>query len=148
MKVTRDVVYDLLPAYFAGEVSADTRALIQEFFAADPEFGRMAARFATLSETRSRLASDQTDADRERTAFNRARARIKLRQSSVGWALGALLAFAIAFLVEPDGRAGVRHPGVIIGLVFGAMAVGTWVASYRPHFRGWGLDRSPTDGLS
>ena len=28
MKITRDVVYDLLPGYFAGEASADTRALM------------------------------------------------------------------------------------------------------------------------
>ena len=36
MKITRDVIYDLLPAYFAGEVSADTRALIDEFLTTDP----------------------------------------------------------------------------------------------------------------
>ena len=45
MNVTREVIYDLLPAYFAGEASADTRALVEEFFATDPELGRMAARF-------------------------------------------------------------------------------------------------------
>ena len=33
MKITRDVIYDLLPGYFAGEVSADTRALVDEFLA-------------------------------------------------------------------------------------------------------------------
>ena len=42
MKVTRDVITDLLPAYYAKEASADTRALVDEFFAQDPEFGRLA----------------------------------------------------------------------------------------------------------
>ena len=37
MNVTREVIYDLLPAYFAGEASADTRALVEEFFATDAE---------------------------------------------------------------------------------------------------------------
>ena len=40
MKITRDVIYDLLPGYFAGEVSGDTRTLIDEFLATDPEFAR------------------------------------------------------------------------------------------------------------
>jgi hypothetical protein len=38
MKVTREVVTDLLPAYISKEASADTRALVEEFFKQDPEF--------------------------------------------------------------------------------------------------------------
>ena len=38
MKVTRDVVTDLLPVYLANEASADTRALVDEFLGQDPEF--------------------------------------------------------------------------------------------------------------
>lgn len=38
MKVTRDVIADLWPLYDAGEVSADTRALVEAFLAADPAF--------------------------------------------------------------------------------------------------------------
>lgn len=45
MTVTRNVIYDLLPAYFAGEVSADTRTLVDEFLESDPELRRMADRF-------------------------------------------------------------------------------------------------------
>ena len=41
MKITRAVVTDLWPLYDAGEASADTRALIDEYLSADPEFGRM-----------------------------------------------------------------------------------------------------------
>ena len=37
MKVTRDVVLDLLPLYLAGEASADTRALVEAYLATDPE---------------------------------------------------------------------------------------------------------------
>jgi len=42
MKITRDIVTDLLPAYLSGEASADTRALVEEFFKQDPEFESMA----------------------------------------------------------------------------------------------------------
>ncbi len=44
MKVTKDVVNDLLPSYLAGEASADTRALVEEFLAGDPELAREAER--------------------------------------------------------------------------------------------------------
>ncbi len=37
MKVTRDVVLDLLPLYLADEASSDTRALVESFLETDPE---------------------------------------------------------------------------------------------------------------
>jgi hypothetical protein len=39
-KVTRDVITDLWPLYAAGDVSADTRALIEAFLKEDPEFAK------------------------------------------------------------------------------------------------------------
>ena len=41
MKITRDVISDLLPAYLADEATADTRALIKEAAATDPEIARL-----------------------------------------------------------------------------------------------------------
>jgi hypothetical protein len=38
LNVTRDVVADLWPVYEAGEATADTRALVDEFLKTDPEF--------------------------------------------------------------------------------------------------------------
>lgn len=37
MNVTKDVIRDLLPVYLAGEASADTRALIEEYARQDEE---------------------------------------------------------------------------------------------------------------
>jgi anti-sigma factor RsiW len=138
MNVTRDVIYDLLPAYFAGEVSADTRALVEEFFATDPDFKRMVERFGALLDLerggRERPESS-TDGDRERETFNQIRARMKLRHAAILWGLSALMALALTF-VAATGRHGVANPGSIIGLVFGAMAVATWLASNsrRPDY--------------
>ncbi|RIK29149.1 MAG: hypothetical protein DCC56_13680 [Anaerolineae bacterium] len=44
MKITRDVVTDLLPVYLAGEASADTRALVEEFLKQNPEFAKLIAK--------------------------------------------------------------------------------------------------------
>jgi len=51
MNVTREVVLDLLPAYLAGEGSADTRALVEEFARQDAEFARI------LEEQRGEMSS-------------------------------------------------------------------------------------------
>ena len=46
MKVTRNVILDLLPMYLAGEVSADTRALVEAYQEEDPEFASVAKNLA------------------------------------------------------------------------------------------------------
>ena len=47
MKVTRDVVVDLLPLYLAGEASSDTRALVEAFLESDPELASIAQQQAS-----------------------------------------------------------------------------------------------------
>jgi len=42
MKVTREVILDLLPLYLAGEASPATRELVEEYLAQDPELARQA----------------------------------------------------------------------------------------------------------
>ena len=41
MKITRDVISDLLPAYVSGDATADTRALVDEMSLQDPEIARL-----------------------------------------------------------------------------------------------------------
>jgi hypothetical protein len=40
MKVTQNVIHDLVPAYLSGEASADTVALVEEFLRLDPDLAR------------------------------------------------------------------------------------------------------------
>jgi hypothetical protein len=51
MNVTREVVTDLLPIYFSGEASGDTKVLIEDYFRQDPDFERIARNAATPLET-------------------------------------------------------------------------------------------------
>ncbi len=39
---SRDIIIDLLPAYFSGECSSETKRAVEEFFESDPEFARNA----------------------------------------------------------------------------------------------------------
>jgi hypothetical protein len=70
MKVEREVIIDLLPAYFSGESSAATRALVEDYFRDHPDFESMArtanrpleglkAPFAALDEAKEKLALER-----------------------------------------------------------------------------------------
>jgi hypothetical protein len=92
MKITRDVMTDLLPAFHAGEASADTRALIEEYCRQDPEFARLAnvKQASNLLGTHVHAALPK---EQELETLVRARAALRLRSF---W-----LAFAIAFTLFP-----------------------------------------------
>ena len=48
MKITRNLILDLLPLYSANEVSADTRALVEEYLETDPELANIAKQLETM----------------------------------------------------------------------------------------------------
>jgi anti-sigma factor RsiW len=48
MEITRDVILDLLPLYFADEVSADTRALVEKYLETDSELAKIAERLKAM----------------------------------------------------------------------------------------------------
>ena len=51
MTITHEVVTDLLPIYFSGEASTDTKSLVEEYFRDNPDFERMARSAGTPLET-------------------------------------------------------------------------------------------------
>ena len=42
MKITKDIIQDMLPLYSSGECSPDTKHLVEEYLNANPEFARHA----------------------------------------------------------------------------------------------------------
>jgi hypothetical protein len=93
MKVTRDVILDLLPLYLAEEASADTKALVGEYLEADPELARVARESASM-----RL-SEQTPAplgkEKEMEAYKEARHQLNKRIV----ALAGIFAFSTLAIV-------------------------------------------------
>jgi ferric-dicitrate binding protein FerR (iron transport regulator) len=131
MKVTRDVIYDLLPAYFAGEVSADTRTLIDEFLATDPEFARMTTRFRRLFDERG---SDGGDMAAERARLEQARSRAERRQISAGFAVAYTLAALFPLAMDLLRGQGFQAKSLVISVVFAAVAFAStigWFMSRR-----------------
>jgi hypothetical protein len=48
VEITRNVILDLLPLYLAHEVSADTRALVEEYLETDPELADILEQSAAM----------------------------------------------------------------------------------------------------
>ena len=89
MEITRSVVLDLLPLYLAGEVSAETQSIIDQFLETDPELANMASKLASL-----KLSEDiPVPAIKERQMETFSEVKRQLRQRTMLWA--ALLAVAI-----------------------------------------------------
>lgn len=89
MNVTRNVVKDLLTLYLAGEASADTRALVDEYLKTDPELAREleASRAGDLG------LPDTRPPNAEKQALDETRQLLKTRTST--------LVVAIVFTVLP-----------------------------------------------
>jgi hypothetical protein len=66
MNVTREVVTDLLPIYFSGEASGDTKVLVEDYFHQDPDFERIARSAATPLETLRAAAPIAAGAEKEK----------------------------------------------------------------------------------
>ncbi|MGB3716520.1 MAG: hypothetical protein WA996_19040 [Candidatus Promineifilaceae bacterium] len=48
MEITRNVIIDLLPLYMAGEVSEDSRLLVEKYLRTDPELAAIASQPMTV----------------------------------------------------------------------------------------------------
>src|SRR5437660_246324 len=66
MNVTREVVTDLLPIYFSGEASGDTKVLVEDSFRQDPDFERIARSAATPLETLQAATPIAAGAEKEK----------------------------------------------------------------------------------
>ncbi len=118
MNPTRDLITDLLPVYFSGEASADTRSLVEEYFASDPEFERMARRMAdSLTVLKATTVKDE-DALEQRTLM-RTRTELRARGVSLGVVITAVIAIIILTVSERVGQSvhSSSYPLMVLGCV-------------------------------
>ena len=80
MNVTREVVTDLLPIYFSGEASGDTKVLVEDYFRQDPDFERIARSAATPLETLRARAPIAASPEKERRELESVRRGLRRRQ--------------------------------------------------------------------
>jgi hypothetical protein len=92
MNVTREVVTDLLPIYFAGEASGDTKVLVEDYFRQDPDFERIARSAATPLETLRAAKPIAPSAEREKRDLESVMWGLRRRK----WLFGASLFLTLA----------------------------------------------------
>lgn len=139
MNVTREVIVDLLPVYLAGEASADTRALVDEYLKQDPEFGRDIRQ--QMVENLAAVAPPAMPPELELRALRRTRSVLSRQRWIFGMAiLFSLLPFSSAFTFR-DGRLvdayllARDYPAVALGFLVIGMAMWVVYAANRRRLR-------------
>ena len=128
MNVTRDVIYDLLPGYFSGDISPDTKTLVEEFLRQDPEFTRMMERFRVLfSEPRPQVSSPVPSGT---DTFERARTWLQKRSELAGLTVAfGIAAVVVIFLVVL--RLALDGGPMLMAVVFAGVSAFAAIQLYR-----------------
>lgn len=97
MEVTREVILDLLPLYFADEASEETKALVEEHLKSDPDLARLAKQW------KDRLPAPPpapVDTEAQAQAYYRAQRMITARTITIASLItaGALALMALIWL--------------------------------------------------
>ena len=87
MNVTREVITDLLPIYFSGEASSDTKSLVEEYFRANPDFERVARSAGTPLDTLQRAAPVAAGSEKEKRDLESVRCGLDRRKWLFGLSL-------------------------------------------------------------
>ena len=135
MKLEREVIIDLLPAYFSGEASAATRRLVEEFFRENPDFEK-SARSAAGPLEGLKVAPPKPDLEKEKLALERARLVTETR-SSFFW-LGVISTLMLFLFRIQNGKIiWIVWSGFGSGraLLFLAMAVFFWTFYFYTRTR-------------
>ncbi len=136
MKLEREVIVDLLPAYFSGEASAATRALVDEYFREHPDF-EQSARRAGSSLERLHVPTHAPDPEKEKLALERARLVVETRSSFLWLAIFFTL-MLLLFRIHDHKIVWILWQGEgssFRGILFSAMAVFLWLLYFYTRKR-------------
>jgi len=100
MEITRNVILDLLPLYLADEVSADTRALIEEYLKTDPDLANVVKHSITM-ELSEDIPVPLTKEDKL-NAYKKAKRLINLRTVILAVLISFILIVLATFFFSPS----------------------------------------------
>jgi len=124
MHLPEDVIVDLLPAYFAGDASPASRAIVDAYFAAHPAF----ADAMRASQGAGDAVPDIAPNDRGHEAVRRVRK--KVRQRSLLMALAIFCSMAPLTFVARDGQLAylMLRDAPVTALCYAIVAAIAWLA--------------------
>ncbi len=129
MKLGQDIIIDLLPAYFSGEASAATRALVDQYFRENPEFEKT-ARAGSWSLEGLKAPLPAPDLEKEKLALERARLIVEERGSFL-WMAVCFSIILLLFKVRAHKLVWIMWEDPKIGIVFSASAIMLWLLYWR-----------------
>lgn len=112
MNVTRDVIRDLLPSYFSGEATEDTRRLVDDFFRHDPDFERMAREGAQQLDSLGGVRALPPEVADEKSALTQVHRILRNQRRLFGIALTLTLnamLFGFSFEITSNAQGEVTH---------------------------------------
>ena len=84
MRITRNIITDLLPVYFSGEAGEDTRTIVEAYFQHDPEFEKWVQQGQTQLDV---LGASSPAVQEEKETLMRVKRILRLRSILLGVAL-------------------------------------------------------------
>ena len=128
MKITRDVITDLLPVYLSGEASADTRTLIEEFLTENPEFAEL------IAEQNQPLEKTNINLPKENEMKTLENTKSLLRKRSLYLAFAIFFSlFTVSFKFGADGIQWMWADSPIVAVVCLIVGVVMWVGYTRTN---------------
>jgi hypothetical protein len=127
VKLTRDVVKDLLPVYIAGEASADTKVLVEEFLRGDPELAALVHDERAIEFLKQPVALPQ---DHEKKSLRQLKRLIKIQT----WLLAGALLFSLVPLSIRLEQGSITflvlHDTPILAAVYWLIAAAFWLGYF------------------
>ncbi len=102
MKVTREVILDLLPVYLSGEASAATNALVEEYIGEDEELAEIVR--LQHKEGQIKMALPELPPELELVALRRTRRMLTLQRWLFGLSLGFIAVSLTSQLSFKEGK--------------------------------------------
>lgn len=133
MKLEREVIVDLLPAYFSREASAATRKLVEDYFTEHPDFEK-SARSAGGALEGLKVPPPAFDAEKEKLALERARLLVETRSTFL-WMAILFTLMLLFFRVQNHRIVWVFWEDSLRGVLFAAVAVFLWLMYFLTRKR-------------
>ena len=133
MTLERDIIIDLLPAYFSGEASAATRTLVEEYFRENPDFEKK-ARGGVWPMEGLKAPVPAPDKEKEKLALERARLIVETRGTFL-WLGVCFTVILLLFKVRDHKLVWIMWENPRQGIVFAAVAVLCWGLYWRSRVR-------------
>jgi len=115
------VILDLLPLYFEGEVSKETKLLIEEYLRQNPQMAALAEQANLTTTLQDVLAPLKKENEME--ALRKAKRLMVQHNVFLAAAIVLSMMTALSYLFLSD-----EPRGAVAPLIFGGLAVASWVA--------------------